>query len=385
MIYNIPLLCTIIAILACLYASYSDIKEGVISNKLTFPLIGLGLLLNGIFSILTGFYIFIIYGVIFTAFIFGLGYLFWRLGAWAGGDVKLFTALAALLPFQPFIVNYTMFGFNLPLVATYPFPLTVIVNSILSTLPFLLLFVFYIGYREKPQVLQELISPLKDYKATLLRTLIITSAATLSLLLLPFIPFQFILLSLIIILVLVLVISKLPDYVKATVIILTMAYALYDNWELTLTGIIILFLVLTLIGIIKKLLTSVNKEALQDDLKIKDLKEGMISAYSLYEREGEYYFDEEGVLSKIKSSAKKGDLTGMSMPKGKLIIGTLAAGLTMENLQILKNLKDEGKIEDSFRVKRGVPFAPAILIGLLISLILGDLAFIVLRLIQSFT
>ncbi|MBU4535756.1 MAG: prepilin peptidase, partial [Euryarchaeota archaeon] len=376
---------TVIAILACLYASYSDMKEGVISNKLTFPLIGLGLLLNSVFSILTGFYIFIIYGVIFTAFIFGLGYLFWRLGAWAGGDVKLFTALAALLPFQPFIVNYTLAGFNLPLLATYPFPLTVIVNSILSSLPFLLLFVFYIGYREKPQVLQELISPFKDYKATLLRTLIITSAATLSLLLLPFIPFQFILLSLFIILVLVMVISKLPDYIKATVIILTMAYALYDNWELTLTGIIILFLLLTLIGIIKKLLTSVNKEALQDDLKIKDLKEGMISAYNLYQKEGEYYFDEEGVFSKIKSSAIKGDLTGMSMPKGKLIIGTLAAGLTRENLQLLKNLRDEEKIDDSFRVKRGVPFAPAILIGLLISLILGDLAFIVLRLIQSFT
>ncbi|MBU4535405.1 MAG: prepilin peptidase, partial [Euryarchaeota archaeon] len=48
MIYNIPLLCTVIAILACLYASYSDMKEGVISNKLTFPLIGLGLLLNSV-------------------------------------------------------------------------------------------------------------------------------------------------------------------------------------------------------------------------------------------------------------------------------------------------------------------------------------------------
>ena len=42
-----------------------------------------------------------------------------------------------------------------------------------------------------------------------------------------------------------------------------------------------------------------------------------------------------------------------------------------------EELKTNGKIGDKFRIKRGVPFAPSILIGLLITLFIGDLAFII--------
>ena len=41
MIVEIPLITTLIAIVACLYASYSDLKWGIIPNKLTFPLMPL--------------------------------------------------------------------------------------------------------------------------------------------------------------------------------------------------------------------------------------------------------------------------------------------------------------------------------------------------------
>ena len=40
MIINIPLIAIIISIAACIYASYSDLRWGIIPNKLTFPLIG---------------------------------------------------------------------------------------------------------------------------------------------------------------------------------------------------------------------------------------------------------------------------------------------------------------------------------------------------------
>jgi preflagellin peptidase FlaK len=54
MIIEIPLITTIIAIAACLYASYSDLKRGIIPNKLTFPLIGVGIILNGIYALMIG-------------------------------------------------------------------------------------------------------------------------------------------------------------------------------------------------------------------------------------------------------------------------------------------------------------------------------------------
>ncbi|HSO25834.1 MAG TPA: A24 family peptidase C-terminal domain-containing protein, partial [Methanobacteriaceae archaeon] len=136
------------------------------------------------------------------------------------------------------------------------------------------------------------------------------------------------------------------------------------------------FISITIIGIIRNLLTSVNRDALQDDVKIENLKEGMIMAYGLYEKDDEVYFDTEGMISKFKKAAKNGDVSSITAPKGKLLVGTLAAGLTHKDIGLFKELLSEKKLKDTIRVKRGVPFAPSIFIGLLISLFIGDLAYI---------
>ncbi len=54
MMINIPLICIILAVLACVYASYSDLKKGVIQNKLTLPLIGAGIILNSVYALMIG-------------------------------------------------------------------------------------------------------------------------------------------------------------------------------------------------------------------------------------------------------------------------------------------------------------------------------------------
>lgn len=54
MIVEIPLITTLIAIVACLYASYSDLKWGIIPNKLTFPLIAIGIILNSVYAFMVG-------------------------------------------------------------------------------------------------------------------------------------------------------------------------------------------------------------------------------------------------------------------------------------------------------------------------------------------
>lgn len=376
MITEIPLLCTIIAIITCLYASYTDLKSGIIPNKLTFPLIGIGIILNGFYAFTAGNIWLIVYTLIFTAGIFVLGYILWKLGAWAGGDVKLFTALAALLPFYPIILNYSILGVEFPLIASYPFPFTLIVNSILAILPFLLIFIFYIALRKKPYLMDELVSPVKEYRKNIVLTLVITSAVTLTVVITPYLPFQMILISLILIYLLTFIISKFPNKVKAIIVSILIVFALYSNLTLTISSVIVLFITITVIAVIKMLLTSVNKKALQDDYKIENLKEGMIPAYNIYERNDEVHIDKKGFFDKIKDSFKKGDVTDISEPKGKLLISTMAAGLSNEDIELINKLYNENKISNNFRVKKGVPFAPSILIGLLISLFIGDLAVI---------
>lgn len=374
---DIPLITATIAIVACLYASYSDLKRGIIPNKVTFPLIAIGIILNGIYAFTIGNIWFIIICAVVTGVIFALGYLFWKMGAWAGGDVKLFTALAALVPFNPILISYQVFQVPFPVIGIYPFPLTVIINSILSILPFLLIYVFYVVVKTKPHLIDELISPVKtDYKKNIVLTLVITSAVTLAYFISQQFRIQLIIIILILIYLLSLVISKLPNYVKAVLVSVVTAAAIFYNPKITIISIVVLFISIIIIEIIKKLLTTVSKEALQDEYPLKKLKEGMIPAYNLYQRDDKVYVDDKSFTDKIKDSFKTRDLSILTAPPGKRLVGTLAAGLSTDDIQILKQLHHEGKISSKFRVKKGVPFAPSILIGLLISLFIGDLAYI---------
>ncbi|MCE5214832.1 MAG: prepilin peptidase [Methanobacterium sp.] len=378
-IYYIPLIAVIIAILACFYASYSDIKRGIIPNKLTFPLIGLGLVLNLIYALLIGNLWLAVFAAVITVVIFVLGYLFWRMGAWAGGDVKLFTALAALLAIYPPLINYKILNYQMPVYASYPFPFTLIINSILSMLPFLLIYVIYIAVKTKPHLLKILFSPIKEYRKNFLLTLVVTSAVTITLFIVPHLPFQNILISLILIYIISWLISKLPNLIKAVLVTVITLFALYQNIPVTISGIVVVFISILFIGIIQKLLTKVNKEALQDDYKIDQLEEGMIPAYALYQKGDEVYFDDKGTFQKIREAITSGDISLIRAPKGKQLISILAAGLKKEDIELLKKLTHDGKIPETFKVKKGVPFAPSILIGLLISLFIGDLAIIFLN------
>jgi preflagellin peptidase FlaK len=151
----------------------------------------------------------------------------------------------------------------------------------------------------------------------------------------------------------------------------------------TIIGIIVLFISLTVFGVLRVLLTSVSREALQDDYHINELKEGMIPAYNLYENDGEVYVDDKRFTDKVRKSVKTGDLTHINNSHGKILIYNRAAGLNLEDITLLKKLVSEGRMNDNYRVKKGVPFAPSIFIGLLISLFIGDLAFILLKILNA--
>jgi preflagellin peptidase FlaK len=224
--------------------------------------------------------------------------------------------------------------------------------------------------------MNELISPIKEYRKNIVLTLVITSAITLTLILTPYLPFQMILISLILIYLLTLIISKLPNIVKAVIVSAFTVFALYSNLYLAISSVIILFIIITATEIVKTLLLTVNKKALQDNYEIEDLKEGMIPAYNMYQRNEEVYIDEKGLFDKIKESIKKGNPKGISEPNGKLLVSNMAAGLSKDNIELLKKLHNDNKISNKFKIKKGVPFAPSILIGLLISLFIGDLAII---------
>lgn len=67
-------------------------------------------------------------------------YLLWKLKMWGGGDVKLFTAIATVIPFGLNIDFLNIF----PQLSLYPFAFSVVMNSILVSFPFLVIFIVHL-------------------------------------------------------------------------------------------------------------------------------------------------------------------------------------------------------------------------------------------------
>lgn len=182
-----------------------------------------------------------VFGAAGAALAFGIGYVMWLTGGWAGGDVKLFTALGALLPFYipPHVEG-----------APYPFPLTILFNSVIAILPILLVYTAYCRLR--------------------------------------------------------------------------------------------------------------GRGVLYERIKITELREGMIPAETIYEKDG-----------KVSRWSSKFALR----PNYDRVYTNprRAAGLTRYQVGALKRLVRKRKLKDYIKLKKGIPFAPAFGLGLAIAIFYGDI------------
>jgi len=80
-----------IVLLASAVSAYTDWKTGMVFDKITYPLIAVGAILNLLEQQWLGFAL--------GAAVFAIGYAFYFSGKIGGGDVKLFTGIALVLPF----------------------------------------------------------------------------------------------------------------------------------------------------------------------------------------------------------------------------------------------------------------------------------------------
>ena len=179
-------------------------------------------------------------GALGAAICFVIGYALWLTGGWAGGDVKLFTALGALL-----------YGYRMPIGnPIYPIPLSILFNSIIASLPVLLI------------------------------------------------------------------------------------YALICRAQ--------------------------GQRVLYDQVKITELKEGMIAAETIYEKDGKICRGSSRFLRKAEW-----DRTYTNPRR--------AAGLTRYQVGLLRKLARSRRIDNQIRIKKGLPFAPALGAGVFIAVFFGDI------------
>ena len=129
-----------ITVLFCILAAIYDICDNVIPERLTYVLLFFGLLSNLILSIFSNNIKFILASFISMFVTYVITYLLWKLKMWGGGDVMLFTAIATVIPNGLNVDFLNIF----PQLSIYPFAFSVVVNSILVSFPFLMIFFIHL-------------------------------------------------------------------------------------------------------------------------------------------------------------------------------------------------------------------------------------------------
>ncbi|OWT32501.1 hypothetical protein BGI41_07325 [Methanobrevibacter sp. 87.7] len=248
---------------------HTDIRYNIISNKLNLILILLGLFYNLFLTISIKNPYFIISSLISGISIFIISYLLWILGLWAGGDVKLLTGIAFMIPSN----YYHLFHF-------WPFTLDLILNSLLISFPFIFIYL--------------LIFKLKNNKKDLITRI---------------------------------------------------------KYEILSFNI----------------LNSTNRFSTYL-VPISELKEGMILDKTNFNNKIAYDF----ILNNISNM---NNFYIKEFNNEFIIKSQTSAGLSVDDIKILKYLKDNNLISKNVFIKIEIPFAPIICIGYLITLFYGNLVF----------
>ncbi|KZX09949.1 prepilin peptidase [Methanobrevibacter oralis] len=133
----------IITILFCLIAAIFDVRLSFIPDELNFSLLIFGLTSNLILSIFLNNSKFILCSFISMIITYAISLLLWKLNIWGGGDVKLLTAIATVIPIGIEIPTLNIY----PLLSIYPFSFTVIINSILVSFPYLAIVFMHFNFK----------------------------------------------------------------------------------------------------------------------------------------------------------------------------------------------------------------------------------------------
>lgn len=264
-----------ITILFAILASILDLKKGFVPDWLNYLLIFFGLMSNLILSIFTTNIKYFLASFISMVITYVVSYMLWKLHMWGGGDVKLFTSIATVIPFGWNIEFFNIF----PMLSVYPFAFSVIFNSILVSFPFLVVFTIHLIIKKN----------------------------------------------------------------------------LFKN------NVDFLFNVLNYQSLRALINSTLNKQ-----VKVKDLKEGMIV--------NDYYFNDDHVCRLIYDLNKNLKVYKSNDDNYKYYFKSQSAGgITSQDMYLLKIMSAQNFISDSLSIKISFPFTPAILFGLIIALSYGDL------------
>lgn len=336
-------------------------------EKVIIPATEVGFILYLYLGLKTGDYLLAVSG--FLGFFIGLilGLLLYYTGAWASGDVLILAAFSALLPYPLSVARVVA-----PYETSYPlYPLAILFNSILAVFPFLFIYAFGILIvRRKTDRLKMVFSEkaLLSFEVALWLMAGIALAVLLEGLGVSLGAVYRYLLTL-------LILAVFGKYRRVGDVIgaVSFAYLVYLAGIDSIYAFIKLLAVLYAFKLFFSVVKVLREEALVEEVPVEELREWDILGETIYIEDGNVKRDRRGFFDVLKEVITTGNLNVVTARGGEVIASSTAEGLTKEQIEKLKKLVEDGKLENRFLRKKAMPFAPSIFIGFLISALWGDI------------
>ncbi|MBI5872442.1 prepilin peptidase [archaeon] len=360
----------LITLLFLIIASITDLKARIVSNKFNYSMLALGLFLHAVQALVENNLQVLLFTILAVVATFICAFLLWKLGVWAGGDVKLFTALAALVPFNPALVPQLL-GYAQGIFAPLSlpiFPLTLFIFSIFSVMPLGILLSIK-GILKKKELKKRLSKELKQIALyAFFFSLAIAGFEQL---------FAKLQISAFLIVIPLLVLAFFPKKTQALLSMLAFLAGFYSSPALIIfSDFFWVFASLIAVSFFLKLFFVSRKEILIIEKKISKLKEGDIVAETIVECKGKVLRMQGIGFSETFKYLKNNNLAALLQalkPKGRILADRhSAAGVTLEELKELKALVRKKKLEDKIKVKLSTAFVPGVLVAFIILAFASD-------------
>ena len=358
-----------LSLAALAIATYTDLKERMVYDKLTYSVAAVALLAKGLESFLSSSPEPIILSIAGGAIAFIASYAIWRLGVWAGGDVKLVTALALANP-----VNYVVIADFLGVEAMTQttahipvFSVSLIVYSALALLPLGLLMIVGAAFKH-PEVFRKAAEEAARKGKQVLGVAVLASGSKIAL--------EALGLETLLVLLVIMFAALLPNKLKLAAIATAGLVGAALSTEQFVFGAVAIVAPLLIGYGLWKFYSESREFAFKEEIRAEKLEEGMIPDKYIVEADGKVEFREgasiKKVIKQLMNNRMEKAFEELSV-KGRIIANPMrAGGLTEEEAEELREKARKGGIPKTIKVRKTTSFVPAILIGYLALQLTGD-------------
>ncbi|HLC92203.1 MAG TPA: prepilin peptidase [archaeon] len=374
----------LITLVALIVATYTDLKERLVSNGLTYGLIAAALLLKGAESYFAANLWPLQESLLAGAIAFAASYALYRIGVWAGGDVKLVTAIAFANP-----LNYGVLSgiFPLPAWASGTIALPIFSVALILASAFM---VFPIGIAMSiGAALKHRKILAQTFDAVRKKALAIAAAAALvagsrallhwifaqyagAIGSLAYIPGTVEFITLIILIASAFAPKRIAGYAAAALGIIGI---LLEPTEFIVLGISVAAPLLAVYALWKMYAES-REAAFKETIPVEKLEEGMIPDKYIVEKEGAIGFVDapsiKTVIKQLINNRMEKTLEDFKVEGNVLASPRDAGGISREAVEKLRKMAGTGKSPKSITVRKTMAFVPAILAAYIALQLTGD-------------